>query len=164
MTLGQDFSQLKVFVVLFVVGFLFSLTYFAVARFFVSKLFCAIWDLVYGTSFVCVVTYVNLHVNNGEFRLFVPISVFLGWILFAFCFNGILDKVFVTLYNLFTLNKVDKNDGTHLLHKEKVNIVCDGNFAASSTCLHAVDGSCSTPSGGTTRRTTCITNQAGKTR
>lgn len=137
MNLGEGIEQLGVFVVFAVVSVAFSCVYIFGYRL-LKGIFAVIFDALFGIACVFCVVFVNLAVNNGEFRLFVFAGIALGAIIAYFVCKTPLDKAANALYNLFTDKLADKDNGKNVLQQKNVGGVRGGDVAADNTGVHAV--------------------------
>lgn len=144
MTLGKGIEQLGVFAVFCVLGVVLVALYLFGYGLFRSKLAAVIFDVLFGAAGIFATIFVNLQVNNGEFRLFIFVGMFFGGIIAYFVCKSPLDKVSNALYNLFTTKIADKDNGKNILQQKNVDSVRSGNVSADSIGMHIIDNSHST--------------------
>lgn len=111
---GKGIEQLYLFATFWAFGCVFTVVYLFVSSLLKTQLAKVIFDVIFSVMIVPAFLMVNLHLNNGEFRLFVPLAVILGVATSCICFRRTVDKFSNKLYNLFTKHKVD-NDGKTIL-------------------------------------------------
>ena len=109
MTLGKGIEQLQVFATFWAFSTLATAVYLFANGFVKSQIARVICDVIFSLLVVPLFLTANLHLNNGEFRLYLFLAMALGVITSCICFGRILDKLANKLYNLFTTKKVDNN-------------------------------------------------------
>ncbi len=112
--LGKGIEQLYLFATFWAFGCVFTVTYLFVLSLLKTQLAKVIFDVIFSVVTVPVFLIANLHLNNGEFRLFLPLAVIFGVATSCICFRRTVDKLSNKLYNLFTKQKVDNNGKTIL--------------------------------------------------
>lgn len=140
MTLGEGIQQLYVFLAFVALGVISSVVYLFATAFFKGKLASAIFDALFGVSFVFALWKLNVRANNGEFRLFVFVALFFGIFIATVTCKSTLDKAAAVVYNLTTSHKAAKN-GKTVLQKELGNIDDSGADGAGVSALYAADNS-----------------------
>lgn len=107
--LGKGIEQLYLFSTFWAFSTIVTVVYLFVLGFLKTQLSKVIFDVIFSLAIVPLFLMANLHLNNGEFRLFVLFALFLGVLTSCICFRPTLDKLSNKLYNLFTKQKVDDN-------------------------------------------------------
>ncbi len=107
--LGKGIEQLYLFATFGAFGCICTVVYLFVLSLAKTQLAKVIFDTIFSTLIVPLFLLANLHLNNGEFRLFVPFAVLFGVAISCICFRRTVDKLSNKLYNLFTKRKVDNN-------------------------------------------------------
>lgn len=139
--LGQGVEQLQAFVVFAVLGLALAAVYMFGLGLFRARLAGIVFDCVFGAVALWLVFITNLNVNNGEFRLFMFLGLSLGAIISVLTCKTLLDKLSSALYNLFTVNRENEDDGTDILQQKNVDNVRGGDAGAADTVVYAVNGS-----------------------
>lgn len=127
MTLGKGIEQLQVFAVFFALGVGLSLVYIFGVGLTKQKISAIVFDGIFGATAVYLLWKVNLECNNGEFRVFTFVGLIVGCVATYFTCKRALDKLSSMLYNLFTTELAENNDGKDLLQKVDGNPIRRGN-------------------------------------
>jgi hypothetical protein len=109
LTLGKGIEQLYVFGAFWAFATIATAVYLFAQGVVKTQLSKVIFDVIFSLAIVPLFLIANLHLNNGEFRLFVLFALVVGVLTSCICFRPTLDKLSNKLYNLFTKQKVDNN-------------------------------------------------------
>lgn len=107
--LGKGIEQLYLFGTFWAFSTIATVVYLFALGFLKTQLSKVIFDVIFSLAVVPLFLMANLHLNNGEFRLFVLFALTIGALTSCICFRSTLDKLSNKLYNLFTKQKVDNN-------------------------------------------------------
>lgn len=132
--LGENITQLYVFLAFFACGVLLSVPYMFCTGL-LKGIASTVFDAVYCLFALWALWALNLRVNNGEFRLFLPFALVLGIIFAVRTSKRTLDNLARRLYNFATSRKVVK-DNEFVLQKKDGDSDCGGNCGSGVSAVH----------------------------